>query len=649
MLKFLRKYRTLMLGMFIVILMVAFVAPQAIQQLGPNPLKQKAGEIGGEPITMGDLQRAAAEVQVLDNISPAVPFLIGLDASRRPEHWMLLKHEAERAGMIGEGEDGADWLPEIAGHMARLSISRQYGQYGSQIVGMMLQNPEVQQQIAADAQAMRARVASAAGNSRLSEQDGLRALAAARGIMRLKDAYVFAARPTPAQTVSTARRLGDSATIDYLFLRGSLLEGEIEEPTEEQLRAHYEKYADAEPGTGEFGIGYRRSSRIKVEWLKVDRASIVGVLPVDRVELRKLYESNRAKYPSDYEVEREIVRADYLEAKANEIVTEIVRIVRAEVLKSTRKLEEDGAYKKLPEGWSAERPALDRIAQTIVDSVKTTRGVTIPLPTVESRDANWMDADALGALPGIGGATVRLGNVQAPFPQYAMQVRELEGNPSLGLQVGLTQIDAPAEDAARNLYFVTVLDARPASAPDSMAEVTTLREDWKAIKGYERLVAEQGVYETLARTDSLDAVARLLDADGTRFLEPLRGVNLTREGAATADPNIDDQAFRDAAMDAAARLDPRLTPEAIASDPGSVVSAAIPSRLGVAIAKVREIRPMTIEQFRRSAVGIVMQATALEAGDASEAIDARNPFTYEAMVKRLGFVPAREDKKSADS
>lgn len=649
MLKFLRKYRTLMLGMFIVILMVAFVAPQAIQQLGPNPLKQKAGMIGETQITMGDLQRAAAEVQVLDNISPAVPFLIGLDASRRPEHWMLLKHEAERAGLIGEGEDGAGWLPEVAAHMARMAISRQYGQYGSQIVGMMLQNPEVQQQIEADAQAMRARVASAAGNSRLTEQDGLRALAAARGIMRLKDAYVFAARPTPAQAVSTARRLGDSATIDYLFLRGSLLAGEIDDPSEEELRAHYEKYADVEPGTGEFGIGYRRSPRVKVEWLKIDRASLAGAIPVDRVELRKLYESNRTRYTSDYEVEREMVRADFIDAKADELVTEIVRIVRAEVLKATRKLEEDGAYKKLPTGWSDERPALDRIAQTIVDSIKSTRGITIPLPTVESRDANWLDTDALGALPGIGGATVRLGNVQAPFAQYAMQVRELEGNPSLGLQVGLTQIDAPAEDAARNVYFYTVLDARPASAPDSMAEVATLKEDWKAIKGYERLASEQGVYETLARTDSLDAVARMLDADGTRLLEPLRGVNLTREGAATGDANIDDQAFRDAVMDAAAKLDPRQSREEIASDPNGVVSVAIPSRLGVAIARVREIRPMTIEQFRQSAVGIVMQATALEAGRASEAIDARNPFTYEAMVKRLEFVPAREDNQPADS
>lgn len=648
MLKLLRKYRTLLLAMFIVILMVAFVAPQAIQELGPNPMKQKAGSIAGEPFTVADLQRAASEVRMLETIDPVITLLIGLEQGRQPEHWMLLTREAQRAGLVGEGEDGRDWLPEVATQIERLILSRNLGAQAQQYMSLILQSPQVQQQIADRVATMQSRVAGAAGSAMLTEQDGFRALAAARGIIRLKDAYVFAARPTTSQTVSAARRFRDAATIDYLFLPASALAGESPEPTDEELAAHYEAYASVDPGTGEFGIGYRRPARVKVEWLTIDRNSITGALPVDRVELRKLYESNRTKYPSEYEVEREIVKADYLEARTAEIVNEVVRIVRAEVLKATRRLEVEGTYKKLPEAWATERPRLEQIAQTVVDSIRTIKGVTIPLPRVESRDAAWSDAQTLSALPGIGGSVVRLGNVQAPFPQFALQVKELEGNPSLGLQVGLTQIDTPAEDVSRNLYFFTVLESRPPSPPDSMAEVATLRDDWKAIKGYERLVAEQGVYETLARTDSLDAVARLIDTDGTKLLFPTHAVMISRAGAATGDPNIQDRAFSDAVMDAVSALDPKLTPDAIQSEPAAVVGVAIPARLGVAIARVREIQPYTVEQFRVEAVGMVAQAAAMEVEAVAESVGSINPFTYEAMVKRMRFESAGE-KKSSDS
>ncbi|MBX3317198.1 MAG: hypothetical protein KF902_10100 [Phycisphaeraceae bacterium] len=637
MLKFLRKYRTILLGMFVVILMVAFVAPQAIQQLGPNPLKQKAGSISGVAFTVGDLQQAASEVRMLETISPAIPVILGLDTTRQPEHWMLLKSEAKAAGLVGEIDDGRDWVSEVAAQIARISLTQQYGRFGQQWVAMMMQDPQVQQEIAGQAQGMLGRVASAAGNNRLTEQDGLRALAAARGITRLKDAYVFAARPTREQAVTAARTIGDSATIDYLFIPARTLLNEIDEPSEADLAAHYEAFASVEPGTGDFGIGYMRPARIKIEWLVIDRTAIAGAIPVDRVELRKLYESNRAKYSSEYEIEREIVRADYLSAKTAELMSETLRIVRAEVLKATRRLESQDTYKKLPESWADERPRLEQIALTIVESLRTIKGVSIPLPRVESRDANWLDATDLSMLPGIGSSVVRLGSVQAPFAQYALQVKELDGNPTLGLQVGLTPIDNPLEDASGNVYFFTVLEARPPSPPDGIADVATLRDDWKAIKAYERLVGELGIFETLARTDSLDAAARLVDTDGTRLLFPTNAVTISRNGPATSDTAIQTRAFTDAVMDAVTALDPRLSPEALASEPGAVLGIPLPNQPGIAVVRIRSIVPYTIERFRAEAVGIVAQSIASEVEKVAGTMENVNPFTYQAMVTRLKF------------
>src|SRR5690606_17537947 len=159
-------------------------------------------------------------------------------------------------------------------------------------------------------------------------------------------------------------------------------------------------------------------------------------------------------------------------------------------------------YKRLPENWAETRPSLQSIAQTVVDSIAQSKGVRIPLPRVEIRDASWLDQQAVAALPGIGNAAVRAGNTEAPFAAHVFQVKELGGNASLALQAGVTEVNSPARDFAGNQYYFTVLDARHPSAPESMDEITTLTEDWRSLKGYERLVAELPMYEQLARTES---------------------------------------------------------------------------------------------------------------------------------------------------
>jgi hypothetical protein len=78
-----------------------------------------------------------------------------------------------------------------------------------------------------------------------------------------------------------------------------------------------------------------------------------------------------------------------------------------------------------------------------------------------------------------------------------------------------------------------------------------------------------------------------------------------------------------------------------------VLSVAIPARLGIAVVRVRDIRPYTIEQFRSEAVGMVAQAAALEVEAVAEDIGTINPFTYEAMVKRMRFEAASDEKSES--
>lgn len=639
MLKFLRKYRKILLGGFVVILMVAFVAPQLLQQLGPSPEDRKIGTLDGRTVTSGELTRAAAEISALSSLNPYLPQMIGIEQGHLGEHWLLLKHEAERAGLVGEAGDGREWIPEIATQTVRLELVSQFGGFAQ----YLLQQPEYQQRMMVIAQQMSESAPSVAARAGLTEDQLLKALSTARGVIRLKEAYFLAARPSPAQMAMVGRRLGDRATVNYLFVPGSTLASEVPDPSEDELRAHFERFADVEPGTGEFGIGYKRPARVKVEWLAVEKAAIANAIPVDRVELRKMYESNRATYTGEYEAERERVRTDYLETRTADIMTEIGRVVRAEVLKATRRLENDGGFKVLPPDWESTRPTLDAIARTVVDTIRQTKGVEIPLPRVEVRDTAWLDAEGVQALPGIGGAVVRVGNNQLPFARYAFEARELGGNPALTLQAGLTEIDTQTTDQAGNQYYFTIREARPPARPDSMQEVPTLVADYKAVKGYEKLLAELPVYEQLARTDSLEAVGAMIAGDGGVPLLPQVGVPLSRSAVQGIDPTVNTEPFRNAVMDAALKLNPDATPEELAAAPESTVSVAMPEKLGVAIAKIKAVEPFTLEQFRRVASQLALEASAMEAAELIEQLASSDPFKYDTMARRHAYVMAGRD------
>ena len=635
MLKFLRKYRKIILAVFIVILMVAFVAPQLIQQLGSKPTDIKVATLDGEPVRYGEVQRAAGEVRMLESLSPLIlQGILGLDPNNRSEHWLLMRREAERAGYTGDVQDGRGFIDDVAFQTGRLALQQQFGQFAEQA----LQMPEYQERIKAMAEDMAARVGPEAGSVGMTYAEGMRTLAAARGVMRMKEAYVTAARPSPALAIETARRYGDSATVNYILLRSSSLLDEVPAPTEEEIAAHFERFKDKEPGSGDFGIGYRRPARIKLEWLVVDRAALAGAVTPDRVELRKMYDANRDTYTGEYEVERERVRGDYLARQADMLAEEVGRVLRAEVLRVARRLEQDGPYRALPSNWATQRPQLDAIAQAVVEGVEKSKGIRIPLPRVEIRDASWLDRDDVAEIPGIGAAVVRFGNNQAGFADYAFQVKELGGLAALGLQAGVTEINAPAVDQAGNLYYYTVLEAREASAPDSMAEIPSLVEDLKSIKAYERLVSELPVYEQLARSDSLEAVGQLVAGVGNTPAVPMVGVTVSRDRVMGGDPEVNTPAFRDAVMDAAERLDPRTPAAELVSLPETTVGLALPSSRSVAIARIKSLSPITVEQYRTLAVGVAIRATMFEVQEIVEnAPDAVNPFQYELMKERMKF------------
>src|SRR6186997_2733766 len=98
MLKGLRKHNKWILVVGGSLLMVAWLMPQTIRQLGPARKGAPQGEVDGQTIYQSDLARQGSELRALRTL---IPSLIGamVDPSRNHEsaHWMLLTREADEA------------------------------------------------------------------------------------------------------------------------------------------------------------------------------------------------------------------------------------------------------------------------------------------------------------------------------------------------------------------------------------------------------------------------------------------------------------------------------------------------------------------------------------------------------------------------
>ncbi|MDP6693284.1 MAG: hypothetical protein QF444_03075, partial [Phycisphaerales bacterium] len=99
MFKFLRKYSVWILGFGGSLLLIAFLAPNVIQQLA-----QRAGYAGTKQATVGDgesvgyeqWQKNVSESQIIDRLGVSLPRIGSIES---PAHWFLLTREADLAGL----------------------------------------------------------------------------------------------------------------------------------------------------------------------------------------------------------------------------------------------------------------------------------------------------------------------------------------------------------------------------------------------------------------------------------------------------------------------------------------------------------------------------------------------------------------------
>lgn len=660
MLKALRKYNKWILVIGGTLLMLAFLVQPAINQLSGDPGARPWATLDGGTLRMRDAQRAVGEIGAIERMSFGYyPASLGLDRQDGPTHWVLLVHEARRAGYVGESADGVEWLPDL---MAEMYMQNRYGGSWRQFVQF---SPDVLREY--DQTRQRAEgsidqiIDDTARASRLTPQETRAALSKLRGVLRMVNAYFDAAKVSDRRAAQAGREALDAAYVDYVFVPAALRAGQVPEPDEAAINEFFEKHKAVKPGQGEHGIGYLLPERLKLEWLALNAGAIRDTISLDPVALHKRYLRDRAKYPGEFGTERANVERDMKAERLAEVMQAAHQTIQAEVRKVTRRLESSGPYKTLPQDWEASRPRLETIAQAVVEQVQKSTGVTIPLPTVTVKGAEWVTRDETPVLEGIGSSTIQTGNTRLAFTDVVFGVRELRKagaeDPTVPVQVGLPLIETAFLGPDESRYYATVLDARPESAPDSAAEIRSrVVDDFRRVAAYQELVPRAEEFRSLVAAEGL---AKLLETVTPRDSELPAGVTrpevrsrirVTAEGVqgdSAVSGTVNVKEFRDAVLAAAATLNP-LTPPGEFDPQSATVAVAIPSHLGVAVARVTALEPLTTERFRMADPMIVARRQRSELIPDGDNAAADAPFSLERLKERHRFEAGRNSERDEE-
>ncbi len=618
MLKFLRKYSQWILVVGGTLLMIAFLLPTTLNELGHRPLFTTVMWIDGDRVGASQYELAAKEHGAMHFLTfQTLPMLSNVENT---DHWLLLVHEAQRGGYIAGKGEGTEFLPDLVRQMLYAS-GRAYSTPPDQLESLTKSMVTVMEQGLPEVEA----------KFGLNRDQIHLALSKLHGIIRMQVAYQRAPRYSDRRLAAGMKRVQDRTQVEYVFVPPEQVMSEITEPTDEQIAAHFARYRDIEPGTGELGLGYRLPDRVKLEWMTIDRAAIAAAVAPDPVEVHKRFlKANPSGQPSGGQT-LEQAKAPFETEVRGEMIERVMKAadqaVRGEFERALRRTQPDNLYRKLPADWAQIRPDLIKVRDVVVARVKEQVGVEIPGPSITRRAGEWVTQSNVSEVEGISKAFVQRGSLREPFGTVVFKVRELAGDNDFVLQVGVP--GDMLSDYAGNHYYMIVTDARKASAPESVDDVLpAVVKDLKKIAAFDLLKSRLDDYKQRSLGDA--GLQALADAEGSS-IQPPKGATVVSSGFYPADSNIADDAFRDAILSLGSRLDPG---ENIPALPAAerTVAMALPKSFGLGIARVTGIMPVTEEIWRRSQPSAVANLVReeLKIDDPTD-----NPFSFERLQTRL--------------
>ncbi len=612
MLKFLRQYNQWILAVGGTLLLITFLMPNAIQRCGRDngPTDAVFARLAdGGTYTGGDQFTAQQELAVLEPLRDQ--FVTGLGADRSPEHWWLLVREATAAGLVDNISGGKAEVERIAASQ-EISVG--------QLMSLLLSNSR--------------------GDSK--QETVYRALANLAGVRRLVGLAANVDRLSDRRFKNEIARsmLGVSADLVVLDAKtNAAIAAAV--PTDAELEAQFKLYAEAIPGSGETGFGYRLPNRVKIEWLMIPKASVEGAIAgsaqLSTLELKKRFAANPALYGADaaqnpaFATYEATVRQRTKDELIKQRMDEVSKFVTDESALSLRSVKRTGAFYELPADWANTMPSLQALALVLA------KEFSIDLPVYQTSGADFISAADLAQLPGIGRASTSKFGSPLRTDALAGGIREFgAGTTQAPFQSAV--ISPPMTSEAGDLYFFRVIASDASKAPAALADVReAVLKDLASVRRYEWLKANQPQLVTEAVATGM---APLATKYGTivEFAAQLREANpqFVQYGIRLPSP----LPVVGTNADALKRIvDEASTLPLTASVSGVEVAKRtfavdLPKQLTVLLVQITDLTPLSAEEFAVMSTSPQLSGIAR---DPTIAVDPRELFSLASLMERSGF------------
>jgi hypothetical protein len=459
-LKLFRKYNHVLLMVFMSLLLVAFLVPEAVQGCNRSQMQNEpVGQAFGGTIFQHDLRQADSDLSIVGTMMGRRPF--------PPLDFYLLSEEAARLGV----------------RVSPDSIRKSYEQagLGSGVVSEIAQRFNISHDGVYQALARFSQVMQAYG---------------------LVQSGVVASAPRIRQEFRNDKQ---QATIRVSVVSDDMFADKVPEPTEEELVAHFEAGRDRTTAHEDDGFlfGYRHGDRVQVEYLTVDPVVVERTIRVSRKEADDFYDSNAKYYvkrvpvtpatsttqptPPRFET-RQLGRDEALEQVRDDVRK------RKAALAAQRLLNE--IDREANAGWvtadlDAEGFAVPPVAAADVSWEELAQRFSSRYPVIYQK-TELLGVDELRQVPGVGRAIFG----RSPFAELAVRVKGLlePSKEDSGQRLSLYQ-PSPVLTVSRNIagqtmpyqtYIFRVVRVAPAAAPASLDEVREqVASDVKTKKAHE--------------------------------------------------------------------------------------------------------------------------------------------------------------------
>ncbi len=472
--RLLRKYNRILLAVFGVGLMIVFLMPQL-----PDLMAQFGGQ-GSEIATMGkdgtvvtreDWRLVQQQVQILQRLEGTLSPLPVVGAiGNDPDRYYLLIHEASKAGLIG-GNASAAIDPDTI-----LRLSLQSG-FPPAAVRQTLINYA--------------------------------------GIRRYLGRVQTAGRLSDRRLKLESRRMLDGVDARYVVIPAKAEDAPT--PNVDEQQAHFEKWADTEPGEGDHGFGYRLPDRASIEWLEIPRASVEAMVradvATDDLEARKFWRKNQAQFESvdaATSVPDDVLDAHVTE-KVNDLLPTISRSASDTLRAPRRGFATHENFVILPESWSDDRVNIDDLRAMLGDRFGLKLDGENALPATGSTDG-LVDMSTIQQLPRVGLAgTDRYGPGRNGIPTRSLAdlvsiAKEFGGTGEVPVQNGLA--GPVLTDRQGNLWVFRMTEVDSARPPATLSEVEpAVIEDLRRLARWNALQGELDGIKAQTQADGLEAVA----------------------------------------------------------------------------------------------------------------------------------------------